>query len=433
MAFVRLDQSAASDALVVADADGGHERIVSTRRRPAMYFTLTIVGRPEARPAWSPDGRAIAVLGRDLSSLHQVVFVDVATGVETVRDATGGDLIPHGVAWLGSRSLLLSEPRVNESRVQLWRMSYPDGAISAVTNDLSNYLGVSLAADRRSLATTRRETRVTLWVGDAGATSGMEVAPPSLFGGRLMSLSWAGDHLLYDSTPKGIPTIVKVKPGNGQPVEIASPALTPAATSDGRTIVFAKRGRELGLWKVDTASGGRPVQLVAGLADSPVVTPDGRQALFIFPRSGIQSPWIVPIEGGEPTEIVNSFAGLGSLDVSPDGHRLLYWTVDTKNNQKLAVCEFPGCTNRLTLALPQNWGPSSSGTRFTPDGRSMAYVDRSGLNLWALPLDGGSPRQIAQFSDRTIAAFAWSRDGKRLAVARTTTTNDIVLLKGLSP
>jgi hypothetical protein len=47
------------------------------------------------------------------------------------------------------------------------------------------------------------------------------------------------------------------------------------------------------------------------------------------------------------------------------------------------------------------------------------------------PLDGGAPRQLTHFADRTIADFAWSRDGTRLAVARATVTNDIVLFKGL--
>ena len=42
------------------------------------------------------------------------------------------------------------------------------------------------------------------------------------------------------------------------------------------------------------------------------------------------------------------------------------------------------------------------------------------------------PRQLTHFSDnRQIADFAWSRDGKRLAIARATVTNDIVLIKGL--
>jgi Tol biopolymer transport system component len=59
-------------------------------------------------------------------------------------------------------------------------------------------------------------------------------------------------------------------------------------------------------------------------------------------------------------------------------------------------------------------------------------VDRTQSNIWSLPLDGGSPRQITRFADRQISSYAWSNDGKRLAVMRTTTTNDIVLLKGLA-
>ena len=48
------------------------------------------------------------------------------------------------------------------------------------------------------------------------------------------------------------------------------------------------------------------------------------------------------------------------------------------------------------------------------------------------PLDGSAPRQITHFTDgRSIVDFAWSRDGKHLAIARTTVTNDIVLFKGL--
>jgi len=38
---------------------------------------------------------------------------------------------------------------------------------------------------------------------------------------------------------------------------------------------------------------------------------------------------------------------------------------------------------------------------------------------------------MTQFTDRVIMALAYSRDGKRLALARATITNDIVLLKGL--
>lgn len=54
------------------------------------------------------------------------------------------------------------------------------------------------------------------------------------------------------------------------------------------------------------------------------------------------------------------------------------------------------------------------------------------MNLRVESLDGKPPRQLTHFTDdRQIADAAWSRDGTRLAIARTTTATDIVLFKGL--
>jgi Tol biopolymer transport system component len=70
--------------------------------------------------------------------------------------------------------------------------------------------------------------------------------------------------------------------------------------------------------------------------------------------------------------------------------------------------------------------------RWTADGRGLTYADVAGTNVWVQPIDGGAPRQLTTFADsRKIANFAWSPDGKQLAVARAVTTSDIVLLKGV--
>jgi hypothetical protein len=61
------------------------------------------------------------------------------------------------------------------------------------------------------------------------------------------------------------------------------------------------------------------------------------------------------------------------------------------------------------------------------DGQAIAYLDRTGFNIWPQPIDGGTPHQLTHFTDnRTVVHFAWSRDGKHVAIARSTTTNDIV-------
>jgi Tol biopolymer transport system component len=169
--------------------------------------------------------------------------------------------------------------------------------------------------------------------------------------------------------------------------------------------------------------------LFADFSSFPIVSPDDQHVVFISPKTGLQSPWIIPINGGEPKQIVNAFAGVNSVDISPDGRRILFFTSDPQNQFRVAVCDLPDCTNRMNLPVPPRFRYVT--TRFTPDGQGFAYVDSSGMNVWVQPFKGGAPRQVTQFTDRTIMALAYSRDGKRLAIARAMVTSDIVLLKGL--
>lgn len=69
--------------------------------------------------------------------------------------------------------------------------------------------------------------------------------------------------------------------------------------------------------------------------------------------------------------------------------------------------------------------------RWLPDRSGIVVKDAANMNLIVQPLDGTPAYQLTHFTDRDILDFAWSHDGKRLAITRATTTNDIVLFKGL--
>jgi serine/threonine protein kinase/Tol biopolymer transport system component len=429
MAFVRVD-TAGSSSLVVVGADGT-ERVLARRAQPAYFVSLWIIGNPAARPAWSPDGKVIALLEfKSLLEPH-VVFVDAVTGAETVR-SSGGSFVPQGLAWLGPTSLVLSQPEEFGQRVQLWRMSYPGGEVTPLTNDLSSYIGVDVDASRQNLVTSRRDTRIAVWVGGADGTGGKEIVRPTPFGGVHGYVTWAGDRVLYDTTSNGRAAVAEVPAGGGEPEEVVANGFQIAATPDGSDLVFVRTSRGAdGLWKV--AAGRQSVQLVPGFEKfggfvvEPLVSPDGRYVIFISNRSGIQTPWIVSIEGGEPMQVVAEDAN--DLDISPDGRRLKFVT-QNERGAFVVVCDLPSCSNRHEFSWPENFGVPG---RWTPDGRSLAYVERTGANIWALPLDGGAPSQITHFAADAarwgIGAFAWSHDGARLAVVRTTETNDIVLLR----
>lgn len=65
-----------------------------------------------------------------------------------------------------------------------------------------------------------------------------------------------------------------------------------------------------------------------------------------------------------------------------------------------------------------------------PDGRALAYVDTQGgvSNIFAQPLDGGKPKQLTDFKQERIFSFAYSHDGRQLALSRGTINNDVMLI-----
>ena len=206
------------------------------------------------------------------------MFVDSGTGsIHEVTGPFGGAV--DGLSWLDARSLVLDHPAQLGAPSQLIRQPYPAGPLSRLTNDPNNYVGVSLSGDRRRLVTSRRDARMDLWVGDGGAATGADVVQRVLI--SVERVAWAGDRLLYGGGVGGKPAILRVTPGQNTPEDVVLEAVAPAATSDGRTIVFvSSTDNTLDLWTAD-ANGRRKTRLVPSVTAEPVaVTPDDRSAIW---------------------------------------------------------------------------------------------------------------------------------------------------------
>ena len=430
LAFVRGSLGRGRTTLVMADPDGANEHELAARQTPAAFVSFGLPGAPPNAPAWSPDGQSIALLGQtgtgSSNFVRELIIVRIPTG--SMRTLTiPGSSLNRSVAWLDTNALIINHGAELGAATQLWRVAVPDGRFSRLSNDLNDYDGLTLTADRRILATGRRETRVGVWVGNGDAGRMVEAIPPAPFGSLVTGadLAWAGDALLYTAMTAGqMGTMRIVRDREGLPHEFLPHAAFPSASSDGQTIVFQRDG----LWKVD-GEGRNPARLASdGFA--PVVAPDGRNVIFLSSQSGIQSPWILPVAGGTATQIVSEFvASVLSVDVSPDSRSLVFSTVDNRGQRMLVFCNVPTCTTKRTLTLPFG---GVGRIRWTLDGRGVAFLDAVRSNVWVQTLDGGPPRQETHFDDgRTITDFAWSRDGKRLAVARASSSSDIVLFKGL--
>jgi serine/threonine protein kinase/Tol biopolymer transport system component len=422
MTFVRPSESGRGQDLVIADRDAGDLRTIAS----GVVFATGMPGGTFYAPAWSPDGQRIGMFersGEDIRDIGIRLF-DVASGESEVV-STRGD-VPLGLAWFDDRTMLIAQALETGTPSQLWRISVPGGERTRLSNDVTRYSEVSLSTDANTLVTSRPETRVEMWVGDANGAGREAVRSAPFLSSAFYyaTVDWDGGELLFTHTMNGRYEIFRIDPAETgampQPV-VAGREFSVAANG---TIVFRAVADRDGLWAVGR-DGQRPVEIAKGSVSYPFISADGRRVVFNSRLGGPQTLWQVPAAGGQATQMLDVPVGINSFsDISPDGRSVL---VDLDNRWML--CELPGCTERKAVADVHGGKP-----RWMPDGRAFTYVDgfNPSNNLWLQPLDGSAPRQLTHFADgKIIGHYAWSRDGRRLAMSRATQGSDIVLFSGL--
>jgi serine/threonine protein kinase len=95
---------------------------------------------------------------------------------------------------------------------------------------------------------------------------------------------------------------------------------------------------------------------------------DDRYVIFISVRSGVQSPWIVPIDGGSPMLLTNRTATGRDVGVLADGRSFAFLALD-RDPRELVVCDLPACNAARYFVMPR-----STPVRWMPDDRGVAYI-----------------------------------------------------------
>jgi Tol biopolymer transport system component len=417
MTYVRPSASGRGQDLVTADRDGADVRAVAE----GTSFATGLPGGTFFAPSWSPDGRRIAMfqrLGEDVRDIGIRVF-EIEGGESRVVN-TRGD-VPLGLSWFDDQTLLIAQALETGTPSQLWRIAYPGGERTRLSNDTTRYSDISLGAGSDVLVAARPETRVAIWVGDTSG-SGRDIVRSTPFLSSALqyaTVGWDGARLLFTHTLNGRYEIFRVDPDVGTPEPVVAGREFSVA-GDG-TIVFRAVGEGDGLWKVGR-DGQRPVELAKGSVSYPAISSDGQQIVYSA-RLGEAQPLRHLAAGGAQTQMLPSLSINGFSDISPDGRSII-----VLDSGKWAICELPACTSRRPIAPVVGGRP-----RWMPDGKAFSYYD--GLTntiLWSQPIDGSPPRQIMRVTgDGVIGFYAWSPDGKRLAIARATQSSDIVLFTGL--
>ena len=299
-----------------------------------------------------------------------------------------------------------------------------------ITNDLNNYGGVSLTEDSSALVTVQGDTPTSLWVAPEGkAERARQLSPGTGNYEGIVGVDWTPDgRVIFTSYAGGraqLWTIGADASGRKQLTVDGQFNLWPGVSPDGKYIVFgSNRSGGNSIWRMD-ADGGNERQLTRGDFDiQPKISPDGKWVVYTGTREGKHVILKVSIEGGEPVQ-VTPHPGHAPV-ISPDGKWIGFhmWDEGAKKFRQ-AVMSFEG--GEPVKIFDHPWDPT-----WSRDSKGLIYKEAQGGvdNLWLQPLDGGNPKQLTNFTSDKIWWWAWSRDGKQLALSRYSTTSDVVLISG---
>jgi serine/threonine protein kinase/Tol biopolymer transport system component len=443
--FVRQVTKAKTSKLIVANIDGSGEQDLLILTSPPHFS--------DNGPAWSPDGKRIAVADNPTGEVdkYAVEIVDVDSKTKT-RLGSLDWISPDQMAWLPDGSAILFNARVAKTSLnaQLFSLSYPDAEVRRVTNYLNFYSGTSITSDGSALATAQVTLTGNLWVANFGSSASF--SPPRQISSGISradgisGIIWTpNDKIIYTYYTSGAIQLASASPDGSNVHDIAPGLVTPnwlSSCGDGRHFVFAMgRGKDSSsIWRADI-DGSNLAQLSTGkIAVHPNCSPDGKFVVYVAVSGEATHVMRVGIDGGTPSEI--SKAELFSPVISPDGNSLAsVYQPDPSKRLKLAVVGLDGGEIRNVYDLPQEAQAALNGDggqklAWTKDGRAILYpFNKDGtVSLWAQPVGApGSPPAAAKQVMNLGPDFQWgactlSPDGKQIIYAHGRAVTDAVLI-----
>lgn len=416
-AFNRGDPNANETLILTANADGSGATVLA--KQPA------IVNQPSP-PSWSPDGKTIAFGVQALegkAAVYKIELVSVDDGKTRVFFNSGAPV--GAVRWFpDGKGLLVVRGNAQIRKMQLVYLSYPDAKVSRFTNDLASYApnSLSITADGRSVAAVQTIAQSSLWL---APSSDLSAAHQLGEANRLSgTFGWTSDGHLAGVSDQ-FKLVIVDREGKTTTLSNSKDFVGMVATCKNTNQLLYTLSVPAGttIYRVDS-DGSNQREMGPGAATA--CSPDGTWYASLDSEATLSR---VPVAGGAPKILFKS--ARASNGISPDGTRILTIYQTGANSSVLAdmVAVLSADTGQKLFSFQLPSGAVS--LRWSPDGKSVQYaMTRNGAgNIWEQPLSNVPPHQLTHLPPGlNINGFAWSSDGKQLAIVRGNTTSNVVIL-----
>ncbi len=374
-------------------------------------LALTSAAGNDFSPAWSPDGRFLAVAHSNGSD-HVDVFVVPALGGAAQRVAgirpEIADQDSRVLTWSpDGKSLLVSDRLAGADSPAIVLLPVNGGAERRLTYPRPGDSGDSdpeVSPDGRTLAFIR-------WI----RNSVSEIYVQPLAGGqprqltndgkRVAGIAWTGDGrgIVFSSTRGALPGLWKIALSGGgtEPLAGASEdAVAPAVAREGNLLAYTHQTETVNIWRAAgpraSVRNGRPFNLISSPRQqvSGVYSPDGTRIAFASDRSGTFEIWVAASDGSRARQLT-SFGGpiTGTPHWSPDGKWIAFDSRPAGHSAAFVIGVDGGEPRQVTSGDFDEIVPSWSN-----DGASLYFCStRSGSQeIWKIPLNGGPAKQVTK-------------------------------------
>jgi serine/threonine protein kinase/WD40 repeat protein len=339
----------------------------------------------EFGPRWSPDGRQIAFLHKDVGSSSPNAIYLVSPLGGAIQKLS--DLPTYGpLAWSPDSQFVVA-PR-----------AIPDG-------DPGKYRSIGIY-----LIPTR----------GGGPRVLTEAAPPSHHG--TPSFSPDGHHLAYSSCPtaNGICDVFVVDLNSdfatiGSPRKLTTESLfgvnDTVWTRDGQSVVYVgQHGASLMyLWRVRADGTSAPERIEeAGPFATNATTATSRD-LLAFARIDVNAD-VYASDGVQSRPLLTSSFWDFQAEYSPDGNRIAFISERSGEQPDIWLARGDGSE---PVQLTHGPGIFQGSPHWSPDGQTIAFDSEGdqGWHIWMIDANGGQPQQVTK-DPGSQNIPTWSRDGQ---------------------
>ncbi|RLD88448.1 MAG: hypothetical protein DRJ29_17310, partial [Bacteroidetes bacterium] len=332
-------------------------------------------------PAFSPDGKKIAYVKED------ELWVIPSQGGVPVKVSDLGGKAQGPPIWSPDSDMIafLLEPKPDEKCKEIWLVSLSEeGSATAPPLKIELLLESSM--------------NLAGWTGDNKV--GLFLLNPE-------------QQAIY-TIPSSGGKATQITPGDGQ-------ASFPRWKPDSKKIYFIYKDN---LSSVSAEGGEISTIPITGMESIMWirVSPDGKKVLFHGNKKGVAGMhiWTVPIEGGEPTQIIQSPLFDAFPTWSPDGKTISFLRQEKAadgNRVKTSLCIISAEGDDFRVLVPDPFklksGPHSM--CWSPDSKSIVYYCKEDGKIKTIPIDNGEPEVLAELQkgDQEIW-ITFSPDGNKI-------------------